>query len=75
VPQSQDLTPTVLAVLFLGMLIGLLFWILMPFLVAIIWATMIVVTTWPVMTALPGPPAGRAGLGGDGDDAGAVSSS
>jgi len=51
-PNSQDLTRIVLAVLFLGMLIGLSLWILMPFLIAVIWATMIVVATWPVMTAL-----------------------
>ena len=51
-PQSQDLTRIVLAVLFLGVLIGLALWILLPFLIAVIWATMIVVATWPVMTAL-----------------------
>jgi predicted PurR-regulated permease PerM len=44
----------VLAVLFLGMLIGLSLWILRPFLVAVVWATMIVVSTWPVMTAVQG---------------------
>jgi predicted PurR-regulated permease PerM len=50
--HSQDLTRIVLAVLFLGMLIGLSLWILLPFLIAVIWATMIVVSTWPLMTAL-----------------------
>ena len=58
-PQSQDLTRTVLAVLFLGMLIGLSLWILRPFLVAIVWAAMIVVATWPVMTALQARLRGR----------------
>ena len=46
---QRDLTRTVLAVLFMGGLIGASFWILRPFLGAIIWATMIVVATWPVM--------------------------
>jgi predicted PurR-regulated permease PerM len=59
VTPSQDLTRTVLAVLFLGMLIGFSLWILLPFLIAIIWATMIVVATWPVLTALQARLRGR----------------
>jgi predicted PurR-regulated permease PerM len=52
-PNTQhDLTRTILAVLFLGMLIGLSLWILRPFLGAIVWATMIVVATWPEMKAI-----------------------
>jgi predicted PurR-regulated permease PerM len=51
-PLHHDLTRTVLAVLFVGALIGASFWILRPFLAAIIWATMIVVATWPIMLAL-----------------------
>jgi len=47
-----DLTRTVLAVLFIGLLIGLSLWILRPFLAAIVWATMIVVSTWPAMRAV-----------------------
>jgi predicted PurR-regulated permease PerM len=48
--QSQsDLTRTTLAVLFTGGLILAAFWILQPFLAALIWATMIVVSTWPMM--------------------------
>lgn len=46
---QHDLTRTVFAVLFLGMLIGLSLWVLLPFLVAFIWATTIVVATWPLM--------------------------
>jgi predicted PurR-regulated permease PerM len=49
---QQDLTRTVLAVLFIGGLIGASTWILRPFLGAIIWATMIVVATWPAMLAV-----------------------
>lgn len=44
-----DLTRYVLAVLFTGALIVSCFWILQPFLGAIIWAVMIVVATWPLM--------------------------
>ena len=51
-PLSQDITRTTLQVLFIGMLIAAGLWILSPFLTSIIWATMIVVTTWPVLLAL-----------------------
>jgi len=49
---TRDLTRTVLAVLTIGLLIGSTLWILRPFLVSIIWATMIVVATWRPMTAI-----------------------
>ena len=51
-PVTMDLTRTILAVLFIGALIAASFWILLPFLSAILWATTIVVTTWPVMLGL-----------------------
>jgi predicted PurR-regulated permease PerM len=41
-----------LAVLSIGALIAASFWIMRPFLVALVWATMIVVATWPVMLSL-----------------------
>jgi len=47
-----DLPRTVLAVLFLVLLIGASLWILSPFLVAIVWATLISVATWPLMLSL-----------------------
>lgn len=47
-----DLPRTVLAVLFLGLLIVSSLWILSPFLVAIVWATLIAVATWPLMRSL-----------------------
>ena len=51
-PEIQrDLTRTVLAVLFIGGLISFSIWILLPFLVALIWAVMIVVASWPLMRA------------------------
>lgn len=50
--QRADLTRTVLAVLLMVILMGASFWILRPFLLAIIWAAMIVVATWPLMLKL-----------------------
>ena len=47
--RQRDLTHTTLAVLFIGGLITAAFWILQPFLAALIWAAMIVVATWPLM--------------------------
>jgi predicted PurR-regulated permease PerM len=47
-----DITRNVLAVLFVCGLILASFWILLPFLGAIIWATTIVVSTWPVLESL-----------------------
>ena len=49
--SSRDLTHTTLQLLFIGLLIGGSFWILRPFLLALIWATMIVVATWPLLIA------------------------
>ena len=46
---AGDLTRTTLAVLCLCALIGAALWILRPFLGPAIWATMVVVATWPVM--------------------------
>lgn len=52
-PDTQrDLTRTVFAVLFIGGLVTLSFWILRPFLGALIWAVMIVVASWPLMRAV-----------------------
>ena len=48
--QSRaDLGRITLSVLFIGGLIGGSLWILSPFLGAFIWATMIVVATWPML--------------------------
>ncbi len=57
-PTQRDLTQTTLAVLFIGILIAASFWIVRPFISALIWATMVVVATWPVMIQV------QAGLGG-----------
>ena len=47
--DARDLARTTFAVLFIGALLAASLWILRPFLGATIWATMIVVATWPVM--------------------------
>jgi predicted PurR-regulated permease PerM len=47
--NQRDLTRILLSVLALGGLIGGSLWILTPFLGSIIWATAIVVATWPLM--------------------------
>ena len=47
--QRPELGRITLSVLFIGGLIGGSLWILSPFLGAFIWATMIVVATWPMM--------------------------
>jgi predicted PurR-regulated permease PerM len=51
-PPSWDLTRILLAVVALGGLIAASFWVLRPFLPAVIWATMIVVATWPALGAV-----------------------
>jgi predicted PurR-regulated permease PerM len=50
-PQ-RDLTSILLGTAFIGALIVAAFWIVRPFVAAAIWATMIVVVTWPVMLRL-----------------------
>src|SRR5437667_2878268 len=46
---SRDLARATLAVLFIAGMIVASFWVLRPFLPAFVWATMIVVATWPLM--------------------------
>jgi predicted PurR-regulated permease PerM len=58
-PASRDLTRITLAVLFIGLMIVASLWILLPFIGATVWATMVVVATWPVMIALQARLGGR----------------
>ena len=51
-PRPWDLTRVVLGVLTIGGLALASFWVLRPFLLAGIWATMIVVSTWPTLRAV-----------------------
>jgi predicted PurR-regulated permease PerM len=57
--DQRELTRTVLSVLFIGGLISVSFWILRPFLGALIWAVMIVVATWPLMLGVQNRLGGR----------------
>ena len=50
--RSWDLTRIVLGVMTIGVLAMASFWVLRPFLLAGIWATMIVVATWPALRAV-----------------------
>lgn len=47
--RSLDIARTTLQLIALGVLIATSFWIVRPFLVALAWATMIVVATWPLL--------------------------
>lgn len=47
--NKPELARSTLVILFIGALIAASGWILKPFLPALIWATMVVVATWPVM--------------------------
>ena len=60
--DRSDLPRITLSVLFIGGLIAGSFWVLRPFLAAFIWATMIVVATWPLMLRVQGLCRGRRGL-------------
>jgi hypothetical protein len=46
---APELTRTLLAILALGALIAGSFWVLRPFVPGLIWATTIVIATWPLM--------------------------
>jgi predicted PurR-regulated permease PerM len=50
--MPHDVTRTTLQVLSIGILIGAVAWVIRPFVISIIWAGMIVVTTWPILLAL-----------------------
>lgn len=60
--RTQDITRTTLSVLFIGIFITSCIWILRPFLTSIIWATIIVIATWPVLPRLQERLLGRRGL-------------
>ena len=61
-PITQDVTRITLAVLFIGILIAASFWILRPFLTAIVWATIIVIATWPLLIKVQGRCWGKRGI-------------
>ena len=57
-----ELARTIFAVLFIGALLGGSLWVLRPFIGPAIWATMVVVATWPVMLRLQRMLRGRRAL-------------
>jgi predicted PurR-regulated permease PerM len=50
--ERHDVTRIVFQILSIAVLIGAVVWILRPFLISIVWAGMIVVTTWPAFLML-----------------------
>ncbi len=58
----RELPRTVLAVLFIAVMIVASLWILQPFLPALIWSTLVVVSTWPLMLAAQKRLWGKRGL-------------
>jgi predicted PurR-regulated permease PerM len=60
---SQDLTRQTLGVLFIAGLIAATFWILRPFLPAVVWAVTLVIATWPLMLRVQSAAGGRRWVG------------
>ena len=58
----HDLTRTVLAILCIVGLIAASFVVVRPFLGALVWATTLVIATWPLMLRLQAALGGRRGL-------------
>ena len=48
-PATPDVTRIVLLVLLIALLVGGSFWTMLPFLAALLWATTIVIATWPLL--------------------------
>jgi predicted PurR-regulated permease PerM len=60
--MQRDLVRTLLEILVIAALVMTSFWILSPFIAAIVWAMMIVVSTWPIFVGLEARLGGRRGL-------------
>ena len=56
---ARDLTRITLGVVFIGLMIVASLWVLLPFVGATVWATMVVVATWPIMIAVQARLGGR----------------
>jgi predicted PurR-regulated permease PerM len=61
-PANADLARITFGVLFIGALLAAVAWIVRPFLGPAIWATMVVVATWPLMLRVQRALWGRRGL-------------
>ena len=55
----RDITHATLSVLFLALLVVATFWVLRPFLTAILWALIVCITMWPILTRLDSSLRGR----------------
>lgn len=60
--SSSDVTRVLLLVLFIGLLLAGSFWTLLPFLGGLIWATTIVIATWPILSKVEHMVGGRRAL-------------
>jgi len=60
--RSTELTRTTLAVLFIGGLMATSLLVVRPFLPAMVWATTLVIATWPLLLGLQARLGGRRGL-------------
>src|SRR5512137_263841 len=61
-PIRPDVTHTTLAVICIGALLAACFWVLRPFLMPMLWASLIVIATWPAMEKLQSRLGCRRGL-------------
>ena len=61
-PPSYELTRITLQVTSIGVLIAASLWVMRPFVPAVLWATMIVIATWPILLAVQARLGGRRGL-------------
>jgi predicted PurR-regulated permease PerM len=61
-PVRRDIAHTILSVLIIGLLVVSTIWILRPFLICIIWGTVVVVATWPLLLRLQRRLANKRGL-------------
>jgi predicted PurR-regulated permease PerM len=48
----RDLTHTILSIFFICLLVVSTFWVLRPFLVSLVWGTIVVIATWPLLEKL-----------------------
>jgi predicted PurR-regulated permease PerM len=62
IPSFRELPHILLAVLFIALTIIASLWILQPFLPALIWSTLVVVSTWPLLLAAQKRLWGKRGL-------------
>ena len=60
-PPAYDLPRITLGVLAIGVMTAASVWVMRPFVPAVVWATMIVIATWPILLAVQARLGGRRG--------------